>query len=61
MDEYQGVLNTDGYHSDDYPFCVDMSCDCHEDRAEVENVGDYVVDGLMTTSEADRYYRGQTV
>jgi hypothetical protein len=61
MDEYQGVLNTDGYHSDEHAFCSDMSCPCHEDRGEIDNVAQYIEDGEMTTTEADRYYHGKTI
>jgi hypothetical protein len=59
--EYTGVLNTDGTHSDAYPFCPDLTCPCHEDRWEIENATDYLTDGLMTIDEVDRYYRGQTI
>jgi hypothetical protein len=59
--EYTGVLNPDGTHSDDYPFCSDMPCPCHEDRAEIENVAQYIEDGEMTASEADQLYHGKTV
>lgn len=48
-------------HGDDRTFCYDMSCPCHEDSNETAIVGQYVSDGLMNTSEADRLYRGRTI
>lgn len=48
-------------HTDEHPFCDDMSCPCHEDSENIGVVGEQVSDGLMTPAEADRYYRGQTI
>jgi hypothetical protein len=58
---YTGVINTDGAHTDEYTFCIDMHCDCHEDKGEIDNVATYIADGEMTVSEADQYYRGLTI
>jgi hypothetical protein len=55
------VVGDDSVHSDEFPFCGDMPCPCHEDNEAIGQVGGYVDDGLMTTSEADQIYRGKTI
>lgn len=51
----------DGSHDDEHAFCTDMTCPCHENTEATSLVGEYVADGLMTTSEADQYYHGKAV
>lgn len=60
-DEYTGVFNADGAHTDEAPWCADMSCACHEDTGEMDQAQDYIDDGLLTTQEADNLYRGRTI
>jgi hypothetical protein len=48
-------------HTDEHEFCSDMSCRCHEDQEAIQRVAGQVTDGLLTSKEADRYYRGETL
>jgi len=48
-------------HSDDHPFCDDMSCPCHEDEDNVQQLGEQFSDGLVSRDDADRIYRGKTL
>jgi hypothetical protein len=59
--EYTGIFNGALGHTDLYPFCDDMACPDKEDQETIGIVGGYVGDGLMTTNEADHYYRGKTI
>lgn len=45
----------------DHTFCYDMSCPCHENLENINQLGDAVSDGLASTGDADRIYRGRTV
>jgi len=45
-------------HTDDHPFCEDLSCPCHADQNALAAVGDLVTNGLMTPAEADAVYHG---
>jgi hypothetical protein len=58
---YIGVINADMTHTEENPFCVDDSCDCHTNPAEIENVKQYIADGEMTEAEATQYYYGKNV
>ena len=42
-------------------FCYEMPCPCHEDEDNIETLGEQVADGLASTDDADRIYRGKTV
>lgn len=46
-------------HTNTRPFCSDMACPCHEDEPLIEVTNQYIQDGLLIESEADRLYRGQ--
>lgn len=48
-------------HTDEHLFCEDMLCPCHEDQSNLTTVNAWVTDGLMTSNEADLYYRGSTL
>lgn len=48
-------------HTADSPFCDDMTCPCHEDQEAIAETAEQVTGGLLTPSEADRYYRGKTL
>ena len=48
-------------HSADHPFCDDMTCPCHEDSDAVGELNGYHQDGLVSTNDADRIYRGKTL
>jgi hypothetical protein len=65
MDEYYVIPILEGtdyrIHTDDHPFCDDMSCPCHEDPENVETLGQAYADGLASTGDADRIYRGKTL
>ena len=42
-------------------FCSDMTCPCHESKALVEELAEYVDEGLASTNDANRLYRGRNV
>jgi len=42
-------------------FCYDMTCPCHEDGECIHNLGQAVQDGLASSADADRIYRGKNV
>ena len=46
-------------HTSAYPFCTDMSCNCHENHELMVEVYEAVTNGLLTVPEADRFYRGR--
>lgn len=48
-------------HTDVDLFCPNMSCPCHEDQENIALVAQDVEKGFLTTSEADRYLRGQNI
>jgi len=48
-------------HTDDHLFCDDPMCPCHEESAFTEQVQSWISDGLITTEDADRLYRGMTL
>jgi hypothetical protein len=47
-------------HTDDYPFCSDCSCPCHDiqDGQYYRFICRPLLDGLMTAEEANRLYFG---
>jgi hypothetical protein len=38
-------------HTPDHPFCMDMSCGCHDDLALLQEQAGYVDAGLLTSQE----------
>jgi hypothetical protein len=42
-------------------FCWDMTCPCHEDTDNTQDLGDAVTDGFATATDADNVYRGKVV
>lgn len=55
------------YVEGDYPehndggFCDDMAHECHENQESITELNSAIVDGLITTDNADLIYRGKTV
>lgn len=49
-------------HTDDHPYCNDMKCPCHNDEERNYELYTWPLrQGLMTTDEAQRLYRGQQI
>lgn len=48
-------------HTPERPFCFDMTCWCHSDSEAIAETAQYVIDGLLSSVEADRFYRGKMV
>jgi len=51
-------------HTDDKPFCnatLHPDCPCREDQASIQQVNQYVQDGLLTPNEATRTVKGEQV
>jgi hypothetical protein len=46
-------------HTPERPFCDEMECPCHEDQSNIDQLGEYYQDGLVSTGDADRIYRGK--
>ena len=46
---------------DEHAFCYDMSCPCHENQSNIDQLGQQHNDGLVSTDDANRIYRGRTV
>jgi hypothetical protein len=55
MPEQQAV------HTPERPFCWDMTCYCHTNQDAIAETAQYVSDGLLSSGEADRLYRGRMV
>jgi len=53
--------STDYSEHSEHLFCSDMSCPCHEDKYLVEELGEQVDEGLASTNDANRIYRGYNV
>lgn len=56
-------IESDMIHTADHPFCDDMSCDCHSDdnQEAIDELGQQYQDGLVSTGDADRIFRGRTL
>ena len=53
------VIESDMLHTDDAPFCSDLSCDCHRDRDLLdEYVYAPIQAGITTLDEARRLWYG---
>jgi len=48
-------------HTDDFPFCFDDTCLCHEDQTLIQPVAQAVEDGLLTPEEATLFISGKTL
>lgn len=48
-------------HTPEHPFCWDMTCYCHTNTDAIQQVAQDVTDGLMSSEDADRFYRGKIV
>ncbi len=48
-------------HTPERPFCFDMTCWCHTNQDAIAETAQYVTDGLLSSEEADRLYRGRMV
>lgn len=49
-------------HSDAKPFCdhsLNPDCLCREDKTAIQQVKNYVQEGLLTVEEAQRTWKGQ--
>lgn len=45
----------------EHTFCYDGTCPCHESHELMRDLGYAVVDGLATTEDANRIYKGKNV
>ncbi len=48
-------------HTPGRPFCFDMTCYCHTNQQAIAETAHYVSEGLLSSVEADRFYRGKMV
>ncbi len=48
-------------HTDEHPFCSDLTCPCHDDLGLLEELNNEVEDGLLTSWEAMRTLSGLQV
>ena len=49
-------------HTSERPFCnwtLYPDCPCREDQAAIQEVNEFIRDGLMTVEEARRVWRGE--
>lgn len=53
---YVVIMEDPIVHTDDRPFCWDMTCPCHQDEAEIDKLNDQVAAGLLTKAEAARMF-----
>jgi len=65
MSEYYvyPVLEGSDYreHCPGHEFCDDLSCPCHEDQDNIDQLDGYYQQGLVSSQDADNIYRGQTL
>jgi hypothetical protein len=54
-------MESQAIHTPEHPFCWDMSCWCHSDTEAIDQTAQDVQAGLLSTQDADRFYRGKTV
>jgi len=54
-------MEDDLLHSEEFPFCFDPKCGCHEDQDTITNVAQQVQDGLFTPKEATEFVNGRTM
>lgn len=53
-------MEDDPVHTDEYPFCDDPTCSCHEDQTLIAEVAAQVEGGLLTPEEATGLVNGRT-
>lgn len=59
-DNFAYVIPVDyAEHTDDNPFCWDVTCDCHEDDVIIYAVYLAVQDGLLTPEKATDFILGR--
>ena len=46
-------------HTEEYPFCFDETCYCHEDEEAIAVVFQAVLDGLISADEATDFVLGR--
>jgi len=49
-------------HTSERPFCnqtLNPDCPCREDQIAIQEVNNFIRDGLMTVEEAQRAWRGE--
>jgi len=51
----------DDLEHNDSGFCDNMAHECHENQESITDLNNAIVDGLITTDDADLIYRGKTV
>lgn len=54
-------MDEQAVHTPEHPFCWDMTCWCHTNADAIAQTAQDVRDGLLSTADADRFYRGKTV
>jgi len=66
-EEAYDVVPAVSYKGSDYPkhndsgFCDNMAHECHENEQSITDLNTAIVDGLITTDDANRIYRGKTI
>ncbi|HLG63912.1 MAG TPA: hypothetical protein VKY19_18360 [Ktedonosporobacter sp.] len=55
------VIPADGLLHNENGFCDDMTHACHEHAESIKKLNQAILDGLATTDDASRIFRGQTV
>ncbi len=48
-------------HSQEHPFCDEMSCPCHKDAESLEQVQSWLTEGLISAEDAGRISRGHVL
>jgi hypothetical protein len=48
-------------HTEDHLFCDDLSCPCHSDQDNINELNGYYQEGLVSSTDADNIYRGRTI
>jgi len=52
-------MEDDLLHTDETPFCSNVTCSCHEDPLLITQVAHFVEDGLLTPIEATALVAGR--
>jgi hypothetical protein len=55
------VIPVDGMVHNQSGFCYDLPHECHENGESIADLNTAIQAGEITTTDADRIYRGQTV
>lgn len=51
----------DALHTDECPFCYNMSCNCHENQEKIDALEQMRQDGLVSDQDCDNIFRGRTI